>query len=69
MQPITLNQFIAMFDGAQSEDTELIINVDGEEITSGRLIDALDHMQSKYSNVIVRSFFFCDKYVTVECAI
>lgn len=40
MAKVNIKQFIALIDSAQDEDTEIVINVDGEELAVGTLEEA-----------------------------
>lgn len=72
MTKINIKQFIALMDSAQDEETEIIINVDGEEIAAGTLGEAQTSMiygmsMSANSPLIVKSFVFCHKSIVIEC--
>lgn len=70
MTKINIKQFIALMDGAQDEDTEIVINVDGEEMAVGTLEEAQTNMIQSldmYSPLIVKSFVFCHKSIVIEC--
>lgn len=70
MAKINIKQFIALMDSAQDEDTEIVINVNGEEIAVGTLEEAQTNMiqgVDMYSPLIVKSFVFCHKSIVIEC--
>ncbi len=70
MHYLNIKQFVALIDGAQDEDTEIIINIDGEEIAVGTLEEAQTNMiegVDMYSPLIVKSFVFCNKSIVIEC--
>lgn len=70
MTKINIKQFIALMDSAQDEDTEIVINVDGEEIAVGTLEEAQTNTIQgidMYSPLIVKSFVFCHKSIVIEC--
>ena len=72
MAKLNIKQFIALMDSAQDEDTEIVINVDGEEMAVGTLEEAQTNMiygtgMSMNSPLIVKSFVFCHKSIVIEC--
>lgn len=70
MAKLNIKQFIALMDSAQDEDTEIVINMDGEEIAVGTLEEAQTNMiqgVDMYSPLIVKSFVFCHKSIVIEC--
>lgn len=44
MTKLNIKQFIVLMDSAQDEDTEIVINVNGEEIAVGTLEEAQTNM-------------------------
>lgn len=71
MAKINIKEFILLLDGAQDEDTNIIINVNGEEIASGTLNEAINEIENCdiNSNIIVKSFMFCTKNLIIECGL
>lgn len=70
MTKINIKQFIALMDSAQDEDTEIVINVGGEEMAVGTLKEAqtkIIQSLNMYSPLIVKSFVFCHKSIVIEC--
>ena len=70
MAKLKIKQFIALMDSAQDEDTEIVINMNGEEIAVGTLEEAQTNMIQgidMYSPLIVKSFVFCHKSIVIEC--
>ena len=70
MKKLNIKQFIALMDSAQDGDTEIVINVDGEEMAVGTLKEAQTNMIQSvdmYSPLIVKSFVFCHKSIVIEC--
>ncbi len=70
MAKLKIKQFIALMDSAQDEDTEIVINMNGEEIAVGTLEEAQTNMIQGVdmdSPLIVKSFVFCHKSIVIEC--
>ena len=70
MAKLKIKQFIALMDSAQDEDTEIVINVDGEEIAVGTFEEAQTNLiqgVDMFSPLIVKSFVFCHKSIVIEC--
>lgn len=69
MTKINLKEFILLIDGAQDEDTEIVVMIDGEETLVSTLIkceDAIMQSQNLYSSAIVESFTFSGKTLLIE---
>lgn len=68
---INIKEFVLLIDSAQDEDTNIIINVEGEEMASGTLEEALMNVinSNPDSNFMVKSFAFCNMNLVIECQV
>lgn len=69
MPKLNVKQFVSLMDGAQDEDTMILICANGEEIASGTLREALTGIEDfgLNTNLMVKSFMFSGTYLTLEC--
>lgn len=68
---INIKEFVLLIDSAQDEDTNIIINVEGEDIASGTIEEALTSIinSNPDSNFMVKSFLFCNMNLVIECQV